>query len=777
MLFLRTDGGVNFTGSSVMSLFMHNEDVINKIPESERFNLHYTLCECHQDDKPRQFYRQNIIPFDIDGVDTSRIDDYLEPVLDVLGVHRSDTGIVNSGNGLHFLIGLETYIEDAGYFKDTKEVYKTICSRINTRLKNLGLPGEADSMIWSAGHTLRLPGTKNIKTLETGYKNKNSVKDCVLLQRIINPLPETSIYTIAKLPEIKPEQTMKVESVPLGGTFPVDNKGVLNGCDFIKWCKESPDQVNEPLWHALISNLARLENGRELVHQYSQGHADYDYDVTEEKIDATIAGSPPITCETIQYRGFDCTKCKNFLKCKSPISIRSEQFIKTKESGFREMVQSKSGDLVRGKVATDDLVKYFEQQHSYIVSQSKSCYTWTGTHWEMLEDVFIENFAERYIEPSPRNNEVAEFTKKVLRRNVVTEEWFTSSTEGKLNLKNGVYELKTDIMVPHSKDFGFEYCLDYDYDMHAKCPRWLQFIEEVTLNRESIGRVLQEFMGYAFSNDECEYDKALILSGYGANGKSKFINIFQALAGENNSYTGYTMDALKKENNVVNLRGKLFNLSEETPTKSIAESSTFKNLVSGGTTTGRLLYKNSITFTNKAKIIMAANELPYSNDGTYGFTRRLIIIPFDARFTKELGNRDTKIVDKLKLELPGILNWVIEGYRRLQKQGDFTYSEELDGELEEYSELNDPVKVFVKENLFVKEWHTNGDGIMADRLYRLWTNYCEDIGLRINYSLPTLSKKMKPIIKDLMARKVRRGGSSAVYRGIFEHTNGEGPEF
>lgn len=768
MLWLRKEDGVNFTGSTVQSLFLNLEKIIEKIPEEERFNLHYTLCECYDDKKPRQFYRQNIIPFDIDGVDTNRIDIYIEPICTALGVHRNDIGIVASGNGLHFLVGLETYIEDPTYFKETKNVYKIIADRINNLLKNRGLPGEVDTGLWSPGHTLRLPGTKNIKTPETGYSDKNSIKDCVIIQRIINLLPQTDIYTIAKVDKVRPEDCINEESVPLGGTFPVDNEGVLNECDFLLWCKNNPEEITEPYWFSMVSVIARLENGSEIVHQYSQGHPSYDYHETEEKIARAKAAGKPQLCTTIQLKGFDCSECKHFGRCKSPISIKSENYIATKDTGFRYLKKNKEGDLVPGPVATDDLVKYFNQLHPFICSDSGSCYVWNNTFWELRKDRILENFAEITIVPAPKTNEVNEFVKKVLRTNVRDNDWFDITTEGRLNLRNGVFDIKTRELLPHSEDFGFSYCSDFDYDPEAECPRWNKFMQEITKDRKELEYVLQEYAGYAFSNSPCIYGKSILLLGEGANGKSTWMNTLTKLAGEE-AWTSFTFDALKNEHSRISLKGKLFNISEETPRKAFLESDLFKALTTGGRVTGRYLYKDTVEFKNKAKLIFAANDLPYSSDVTYGFFRRIIIVPFDAWFSHSLGNIDIHIEDKLEKELSGILNWVIEGFLRLEKQGRFTENAILDDKIEEYKALNNPLIAFT-DHLKVISYNDETDGIEWGKLYRMYVSFCQENGIRYTSAsnqLPLQLNKIIPDFKERRGKKRINGVPTVYYRGIF----------
>src|SRR5690625_3437160 len=71
--------------------------------------------------------------------------------------------------------------------------------------------------------------------------------------------------------------------------------------------------------------------------------------------------------------------------------------------------------------------------------------------------------------------------------------------------------------------------------------------------------------------------------------------------------------------------------------------------------------KNKIYITTKipTKLVFLMNELPLLSDDSYGFERRLLILPFDKTFTE--SEQDKDLPKKLSNELEGILNWSSEG--------------------------------------------------------------------------------------------------------------------
>src|SRR5215217_1330851 len=114
---------------------------------------------------------------------------------------------------------------------------------------------------------------------------------------------------------------------------------------------------------------------------------------------------------------------------------------------------------------------------------------------------------------------------------------------------------------------------------------------------------------------------------------------------------------------------------------------------------GKVRHEHPFAFRNHAKLIFSANAVPGSNDRTYAFYRRWLIIPFEKTFNGEAGNPkpDLALRDTLKAELPGILNYALEGACRLYAKGDFTETEHTRKAKADYQRSNDSVEAFVEE--------------------------------------------------------------------------------
>ena len=727
---------------SVHELFENLDTIIETIPENERWNLYYTAANVLEK-RGRQLIRQTVLPIDVDGIDTKLIDKYIEVICGAIHILPESTGIVASGNGLQFIIELDEPIDSEEYFDENRAYYKALCTKINEAIIDNCLIGEADPSVFSKGRLLRLPATENRKP------NKGNKKSELLYKYIKSQ--GFNLREASGIPEVQFNEFMS--EAMLKRLPPPDAKGVLEGCDFIRWCRDHQDMVSEPQWYALLSILGRLENGRDIAHQYSNQHPSYNERATDLKIAQAVEASGPRTCENISSLWDGCASCDNYQKCRSPITLQSTEYIKTKDTGFHSVVIGADGTVKRGKPCYEDLMKYFEQQNPFVVMEESSMtFVYKDNYWQDYSPKRLDSFAEHHFDPKPNNTICSEFRGKVQRNNLRANSWF--DTQNIINFQNGILNLDTMSLTPHEQDIGFRYCLPFEYDPNALCPRFDQFLNEVTMGNGEVETVLLEFMGYALSGiDPAIGQKCLILEGDGSNGKSVFMDLLKYMAGEGN-YTTLSMGSeINKLENRYQLDGKLFNISEETPTNAMMDNTIFKALVTGGEVQARRLYCDSYSMKNNAKIIMACNELPKVQDFSHGMFRRLLIVPFRAKFDKKIQGFDPLIRDKLYKEASGIYNRVIDGLLRFKQQKSFTEARMIEQQIESYRQNQDDFL------FWWRDWIINdpeGESVLND-LYLSYKIQCEQDGLRAK-PLNLFGRRVRSIVGDEPFSRIRRQG-------------------
>jgi P4 family phage/plasmid primase-like protien len=717
-----------------------------KVDISERFNLYYTVADCLEE-PGRKLKVQHHIPFDVDKIDIDEDNGEVnyDPlralahiVCDAIGVPYKDCNVLFSGGGIQILVGIETPIESVEYFDAHRRQYKAICDKINLRLMQAGMKGEADPSVWSPARLMRLPGTLNIKP---GRPERKA--------HILNSTTKRNKYDIkiaSGLPDI---QVTEQISETILKAFPTpDVKAIMSECQFLAFAQIHPEKLSEPEWYSALSVTARFPEGRKFSHKLSEGHPAYSFNETEQKIEQSIQSSGPRTCANINaISGGKCAGCKHLNSgLKSPILIEGPDHVKTSKSGFHNVYVTKEGTVKIGKPDYNGLTRWFNREHRYVsIDTAKTIWTWNGKHFEEYSRDRVFRYAHEHFEPASSTTMRNEFFETMRLFNMQSVDWFTQSIEGKMNFQNGVLDVKSGVLTDHSTDIGFRSVLPCAFDSTAKAPRFLQFMDEVTMGRPSLQKIIQEYLGYIFANGDCKHQKILVLLGTGENGKSKLIDLIRALAGDQ-GFSSLSVKSMYSDQNRALMEGKLVNIAEENSRDSFRDTEFIKNMASGGFISVKRLYAQPYEYQNKTKLVMLCNEAPYTADLTHGFYRRLLMVPFDQIFSDEKGNKDPDILEKLLTELPGIFNWIMEGYRRLEKQNKFTDSKESNALLHKYKIDTDSILAWATDNLEFDEDGTRF--VNRQELYNDYVQYCEQNGLK-----PYSSIRLNEYIRNMVIKK------------------------
>lgn len=678
---------------SLKECFDNAEEDLKRVPENERYNLFYTVAH-HEEGKrtKKSWQSQDIIPFDLDGIDLERINEYAPIVAEVCGFDLNKTAVVYSGNGVHILVWVES-ITDKDYIKDAKRAYGQLLDRIDKALSDKGLAYTKDSTTWDYARILRMPFTKN---------RKGSVeKDCILRHNGL----EVQDW---KLPAV---EKVEKDKFIVKGSFPrPDSETITTECKFFNWLETKPEEVHEPHAYAMLSIAGHFPDdgayAQSLYGRFSSPSINAkSYD---EFLEQALRASGPRTCEGINDIWGKCQTCPHYNKITSPILIRSKDFIGTEHCGFT--LKSLSGKTLIRQYG--DLRRFYYKKHPYrYLPQAHALYKWQGTHYEEEHSDFLKVFAQKHFVPEAKESERVEFMKNVQSNNTAGLEFVEKKPEGKINFLNGVLNMNTNVLEKHTPEENFTYVLPYNYDPDAKCPTWDQFLKDITLEREDLAQVLEEFMGYCIYGGEYIHHKALILSGTGSNGKSTFIDVLKGLLGEKNYGTVALTSISSDKFAAAEIHNKLVNISEEEPPSCFRETGVFKNLTGNNTITAQKKFKDPFQMLSRAKIVITYNEPPAINDRTTGMRRRLLVVPFDLDLEgRHKDKKNERIKYALQEELPGILNKVLVAWKRLEARGRFEEPESVKQSVkdlmegsssfhmwaEEYLELTDNYEDFVK---------------------------------------------------------------------------------
>lgn len=294
-----------------------------------------------------------------------------------------------------------------------------------------------------------------------------------------------------------------------------------------------------------------------------------------------------------------------------------------------------------------------------------------------------------------------------------------------INVKNGLLDWRTGELKPHDPNIFTTIQLPVEYNPAARCPNIKHFFE-TTVPHDTI-HMLLEWFGYCMI-PSTRYQKALMLSGSGNNGKSIFIDLFQRFIGTDNISNIPLQDLEHNRFKLAQLYGKLANVFADIPATALDKSSIFKTVVSGDRVSAEFKGRDSFDFKPFSRLMFSANELPRSADLSHGFFRRWLIVPFPYKFGEGGLPADVNLLDKITTdkELSGLLNLAVAGLRRLNQQKSFTENETTSKAMEDYKREIDNVASFIDEMC------TTGEGryIEKQKLYNAYDRWCFDSGYK-----------------------------------------------
>src|SRR5271157_2483583 len=262
-----------------------------------------------------------------------------------------------------------------------------------------------------------------------------------------------------------------------------------------------------------------------------------------------------------------------------------------------------------------------------------------------------------------------------------------------VGVSNGLLNWETGDLAPFDPKIGFTFKLPVVYDPGAGCGAWQKFVNEITETPEDV-LILQEFFGYCLFRGY-PLAKLLLLVGDGRNGKSTLLSILMDMLGRDNCSNRY-LQSLSERFTLGNLVEKLANIAPDIPAKDVLDTAVIKTVSGNDQITVENKYQLAYSALLYAKLIFSANKLPRINDDTSGFYSRIKLInfPYAYKDNPKPGERqaDIHLKEKLLAELPGILNWSLEGLRRLMKKEAFTENAMDDNTKVCYQVYSDPAE-------------------------------------------------------------------------------------
>ena len=294
------------------------------------------------------------------------------------------------------------------------------------------------------------------------------------------------------------------------------------------------------------------------------------------------------------------------------------------------------------------------------------------------------------------------------------------------NCNNGTLDLRTMQFRDHSPEDRLTKIAPVKYDPNAVCPRFTSFIDEIMSGDKEKAKFLQKALGYAVSGDtrfECMF---FLYGETTRNGKGTLMESILRVFGDYGKAVRPETIALKQYSNssnpsedVARLAGVRFaNISE--PSRGLLlNAAQVKGMTGNDTLNARFLHENSFDFAPQFKLYVNTNYLPIINDMTLFTSGRVLIVPFDRHFEEWEQDKTLKAEFSKSETQSAILNWLLQGYIMLRKEG-FTIPQSVIDATNEYSHDSNKIQLFADECL-----EEQGDAdVKTAEVYAAYREWC-----------------------------------------------------
>ncbi|MFM5185494.1 phage/plasmid primase, P4 family [Aeromonas veronii] len=310
-----------------------------------------------------------------------------------------------------------------------------------------------------------------------------------------------------------------------------------------------------------------------------------------------------------------------------------------------------------------------------------------------------------------------------------------------LGTANGVIDLRSGRLLAPRRSFMMTHHSPVAYDPAATCPRWEQFIGEITCGDIEYAAFLQRCVGYWITGRTDE-QLLFFLYGGGCNGKSTFMSVIQQLLGEFSRQISSNVLLFNRNGNtgpnpsLTKLVDARLVVANELPEGARMDENLVKAMTGDDVIVARAPYaKKEMEFRPSFSLVMVGNHKPEIRDTSNGMWRRMLMLPFNASFTK--AQLDPMLMEKLRAEMPGILNWAIQGCQMWQEQRlKASIPARLKQDVETYRAESDMVGCFLEECTQARA----GAKVPMSEVYAVYSRWAQQNG---EWAMKQLALKKK----------------------------------
>lgn len=402
-----------------------------------------------------------------------------------------------------------------------------------------------------------------------------------------------------------------------------------------------------------------------------------------------------------------------------------------------------------------DLIINEYDYHFFTMRDSKEIYYYKNGVYQNNGETIISSIAEEYMEDLSTTHRKNEVISHILDYNYQDREEIKAPIN-LINLNNGILDINTYQILPHSPNYFFINQLPVKYDPNMNYEKFEKFLQHISMKdgeiRKKIVNTIQEYIGYSlYRGYPLKY--YMVLDGGGDNGKTVLLNIVTALIGEKNNTSIGLQELNERPFAKSQLYGKHTNVSDDLPKKALKLTGIIKQITGNSPMWADIKnHKKGISFTNYAKPWYACNELPETSDYTDAFFSRQLQITLLNKYLpvgdKKIDNitvfeRNVHLTNELTKNesLSGILNYAIIGLKRLLEKKVFSDETTTEDKRFIWIRKTNPVGAYIDDEIEI----TNEDWcITKDDFYNEVIQYC----LRSGFDKPSSTKYVTTKMRD-----------------------------
>ena len=393
---------------------------------------------------------------------------------------------------------------------------------------------------------------------------------------------------------------------------------------------------------------------------------------------------------------------------------------------------------------------------------------WTEDRTEMIKSKIRDHIkkignGDPKLEKSSVLNSIEKLVKIEQKIRTVAGDW--DKHNFLLGVPGGVIDLKNGDLTESHKELLISKRTNYLPRKDLKCDKWLSFLKDITDWDKDYEQYLQKLMGYFLTGSTAEQ---AIFFGFGAggNGKSIWANVIDLLL---NDYCGSapfsTFAASANDNHPTDLAGfvgKRCIIASETQENRSWNINLIKSLSGQDKISARFMRGDFFDYVPNFKLMVIGNHMPNLTSVDHSSRRRFHILPFLFDPIKNKDRVNNKLIEELKLELPAILQWAIDGCILWQKEG-LKKPQKVQDLTNSYFESEDIFFDFLKQVQEDKQL-VDKKKISSSGLFALYAEFLEKNG-----ELPSTNKRMAQQLKKLgFDKEVNMKGAFFLWKEIID---------